>query len=393
MLLEIKKAEKLYYVIAKDQYLFSDDAVKYYKLTVALDRLKDTVKILNGIKLNGRWNENAVNFVLWINYADLLVACIDEIAKSFSIGITYEQNIFWGYHGLANKTDKDFFRFIRAIVLPHALQLDDNRQKEFTNGQRAFCPRVVWDKREEKKSIKIVYYNAEIHNDLHTYNIAIEDIEKFIVKCYGTLDFLIETICKMKNKQKGHIKNRLKNEFYNYNATTKEKCRFLKELTVKYGDINDKAGRSFDISMLDRCERILNMKFSGRNRKLFIQYRKALDLALDDYYDFLCQQSHDEKLLDLVLFPHYDYTSKTDFEGLGYSVNKIITELENFDSYVEMYDFPEYYEELKPCLSDKATVTRAMSMDRVCYLVIMSFFMDKVKYVAKYQEAFSDIKN
>lgn len=213
MLLDIKKAEKLYYVIAKDQYLFSDDAVKYYKLTVALDRLKDTVKILNGIKLNGRWNENAVNFVLWINYADLLVACIDEIAKSFSIGITYEQNIFWGYHGLANKTDKDFFRFIRAIVLPHALQLDDNRQKEFTNGQRAFCPRVVWDKREEKKSIKIVYYNAEIHNDLHTYNIAIEDIEKFIVKCYGTLDFLIETICKMKNKQKGHIKNRLKMNF------------------------------------------------------------------------------------------------------------------------------------------------------------------------------------
>lgn len=96
MLLDIKKAEKLYYVIAKDQYLFSDDAAKYYKLTVALDRLKDTVKILNGIKLNGRWNENAVNFVLWINYADLLVACIDEIAKSFSIGITYEQNIFWG---------------------------------------------------------------------------------------------------------------------------------------------------------------------------------------------------------------------------------------------------------------------------------------------------------
>ena len=70
MLLDIKKAEKLYYVIAKDQYLFSDDATKYYKLTVALDRLKDTVKILNGIKLDGRWNENAVTFVLWINYAD-----------------------------------------------------------------------------------------------------------------------------------------------------------------------------------------------------------------------------------------------------------------------------------------------------------------------------------
>ena len=38
MLLDIKKAEKLYYVIAKDQYLFSDDAAKYYKLTVTLDR-------------------------------------------------------------------------------------------------------------------------------------------------------------------------------------------------------------------------------------------------------------------------------------------------------------------------------------------------------------------
>lgn len=109
MLLDIKKAEKLYYVIAKDQYLFSDDAVKYYKLTVALDRLKDTVKILNGIKLNGRWNENAVNFVLWINYADLLVACIDEIAKSFSIGITYEQNIFGVIMDLQIKQIRIFF--------------------------------------------------------------------------------------------------------------------------------------------------------------------------------------------------------------------------------------------------------------------------------------------
>lgn len=391
MFLDIEKAEKIYYVIAKDQYLFSDDATKYYKLTVALDRLKDTVNILNGIKLEGHWNENAITFVLWINYADLLVACIDEIAKSFSVELTYENNIFLPYHTLVNKTDKDFFRFIRAIVLPHALRLDDERQKDFTNGKKAFCPRVVWDKKGHKKSIKIVYYNAEIHNDLHTYNIAIEDIEYFIEKCYGRLDFLTETICKMKQRQRGRIKNQLKNEIYNYSATLKEKCRFLKKLTVQYGNINDKAGKSFDMSMLDRCEKILNMKFSGRNRKLFIQYKKALELALDDYYDYLCQQRHDEKLLDMVLFPHYDYVSKTDFEGAGYPVNKIVTELEDFDSNVERYYFPEYYEELKPYLSDKVKVTKAMSMDRVCYLLIMAFFMDKVRYVTEYQKIFSDV--
>ena len=53
--------------------------------------------------------------------------------------------------------------------------------------------------------------------------------ESFIEKCYKKLDFLIETICKMKHKHKGNVKNQLKNEYYNNNSTTKEKCIFIKK--------------------------------------------------------------------------------------------------------------------------------------------------------------------
>lgn len=389
IILDTEKVDVLYYEIARDQYLYSDSEISYYKLSVAMDRMRHTVKTLNKMPvLTGKWNEDATEFVLWVNYVDMLIASIDKEANYFCHPITYDKNIFLKYHGLQHKTDKDFFRFIRAIVLPHALSLDDAKQKEFTNGKTAFCPFVVWD---SNNCIRIVYYNANVMDDLHSYTISIADVESFVVEVYSEIDNLLNIVAQKKKKKKAEDKVRIKNEIYDKNASLIKKCQVLKGLTIKYGDLNDKSGKSLTIQLLDRCERILSMRFSGKNKDIIDRYKIAVNIALDDYYVYLCNQSTDEKLLDLVLFPLPDYTSKTDFVGLGYEINKICTEMENFDIYFQRNYFPEYYDALKPVLSQKVAITKKMSMERICYLTIVAFFFDRVKYKKKYKDAFGEI--
>lgn len=387
--LNIEKVETLYYEIAHDQYLYSDSEQTYYKLSVAMDRMKNTVETINNMPaFRGRYNEDAIEFVSWIFYLDMLIACIEAVSKSFSYSIKYDKNIFLKYHNHENKNDKDFFRFIRAIVLPHALELDCKKQMDFTNGKKAYCPFVVWD---TNNCIRIVYYNADVNNDLQWYIIDITDIEKFVAEVYSEIDKLIPIISKRKRDKKNRDKVNIRNEQYDENASMMEKCTFLRNLTIKYGDLDDKSGHSFAMGMLERCQKILSMKFKGKNKKIFDKYLIALNFALDDYYTYMCNQSNDETLLGMVLSPWHDYTSKTDFDGVGYEINKICAEMEDFDEYVRRYYFDEYYEALRPVLITKVYVSKRISMERICYLTIIAFFFDRLKYKESYRKAFESV--
>lgn len=166
---------------------------------------------------------------------------------------------------------------------------------------------------------------------------------------------------------------------------------FLRDLTIKYGDLDDKSGHSFAMGMLERCQQILSMKFKGKNKKIFDKYLIALNFALDDYYTYMCNQSNDETLLGMVLSPWHDYTSKTDFDGLGYEINKICAEMEDFDEYVRRYYFNKYYEALRTVLITKVYISNRMSMERICYLTIIVFFFDRLKYKESYRKAFESV--
>ena len=382
MYLDIEKVERLYYTIAKSQYGYSDSEDTYYKLVAALERMKSCVLVINNTILKGEWNKDAVAFTVWINYVDLLIAAIEKVAKLFDYDIKYK-NEFYKYHNLTGKNDKDFFRFIRAIVLPHALSLDNSEQKMFTNGQTAYCPFVVWDM---DNCVRVVYYNRDVHNDLHTYTIKINDIEVFVNQIYNQIDDVCFAVEKKKKVLKGRAKGNLRNEKYELCQSVREKCCFLKQLTYKYGDLNDKAGKSFDMNMLERCEKVCTMKFYGKNKELHEKYMVAINLALDDYYDYLCEQRNDGKYLDYVLFPQFSYNSHTSFWGLGYPINKIVVEMEDFDSYYRQYYFPELFEELKGEISKRASFRKNMSMERLCIIVLMVQFFDKLEIDPKYKE-------
>lgn len=352
MLLDEQKAEKLYYEIARDSYGFSSSGDTYYPLVASLDRLQECVNILNHIKLEGKYNDDAVEFVIWINYADLLIQCIENVAKLFDYTIEYG-NDFQKYHGIREKTDKDFFRFIRAIVLPHALCLDDNKQKKFTHGKKAFCPFTVWDKKE---SVRIVYYINSLQDDLHQYKIQLIDLQKFLKKIYNQIDVICIHIVEKKKKLKERRKVRIKNE------------------------------NSLDIKLLRRCEKICNMNFYGKNRGLYCRYMKALNCAMDDYYVNLTMERTDDIYLELVLFPNYLYGSPSSFQRCGYAINKIVGGMEYLDSYYEKYNFPEIYEEIKDAMGGLVYFRKNMSMERVCILVLMVQFFDKLQYDKKYSK-------
>ena len=64
MNLDVQKTEELYYEIARDSYGFSSSGDTYYPIVVALDRLKECVNILNHTKLEGKYNDDATEFVI-----------------------------------------------------------------------------------------------------------------------------------------------------------------------------------------------------------------------------------------------------------------------------------------------------------------------------------------
>lgn len=382
MTLDEKKAEQLYYEIAKDSYGFSSSGEIYYPLVASLDRLKECVKILNNTNLEGKYNEDTTAFVLWVNYADLLIACIENIAKLFEYTVQYE-NDFQKYHRIVGKTDKDFFRFIRAIVLPHALRLDDNRQKIFTQGKTAYCPYTVWD---TKGSVRIVYYINSPSNDLHQYTIQIIDLQRFLKKIYDQIDVICICVVKKKKRLENRRKGDIKNVKYNTHDSILKKCQCLIEITKKYGDLDDKNEVSTDVQLLRRCEKICGMRFWGKNKQLYNKYMYALNIALDDYYDNLTEDRTGEIYLEQVLLPFYSYDSSSSFPNCGYAINKIVAEMEDLDSYYEKYDFPNIYDEVKSAMGDIAYFKKDMSMERVCILTLMVQFFDKLHHNKKYIE-------
>lgn len=391
LMLNVKIIEDLYYEIACDQYMYSDDENSYYKLIVAMERMIRTAKLLNKFPvLSGKYNDDAVEFVVWINYVDLFIAALEMVAQCFSYSIKYDKNIFLKEHNLADKSDKDFFRFVRAIVLPHALSLDSQKQKEFTNGKKAYCPSVVWD---NTGYVRIVYYNADIKDDLQWYILCLADFEIFFDGVFAQISDLVKIVKQRKANKKRNDRTKITNERYDTGASLNEKCKYLVNLTMKYGDLNDKAGHSVIMHVLNRCDKILNMNFYGRNKKITDEFKKYLNYALDDYYTYLCNQSNDKPLLEMMLMPLHDYTSKTDFVGMGYEINKISVEMENFDEYVRRYYFSEYFDTLKPVLSSKIYVSKNMSMERICFLTIIVFFFDRLKYKQTYKVAFGKYTN
>lgn len=250
-------------------------------------------------------------------------------------------------------------------------------------------PFTVWD---AKGSVRIVYYINSLHDDLHQYTLQLCDLQKFIVDIYDQIDDLCVSVKNKKKKLNERRNVNIKNAKYNKQDSVLNKSIFLIDLTKEYGDLDDKNEVSSDIMHLRRCEKISKMKFYGVNKKLYDRYMQALNIALDDYYENLTKERTDEIYLDLVLLPLYSYDSSSSFSySCAYEINKIVTEMENMDSYFEKYYFAEFYENIKVEMGNLAYFKRNMGMERFCIIVLMLQFFDKLEHNKKYVDLNKEI--
>ena len=134
----------------------------YYKICTIMDRLEDTVDVLNNFILNKQTSiSTAVDFISWINYADLLITCIKELNAMYVTpnGTTlFEDNnikldkrlkgkqrlSFSTYYDKRGNDDL-FFSYIRSMVLAHSIKIDCNKFKDFHQGKYVYTPLVRWN--------------------------------------------------------------------------------------------------------------------------------------------------------------------------------------------------------------------------------------------------------
>ena len=214
-ILDESKAKRLRDVVNKDHYCYMYDIERYYEICTIMDRLEDTVDLLNGFELPANKDQfNATDFISWVNYADLIINCIMSLNNIFvkpsAITLFHDDNIkllsklkkpysskFLGKY-YSNDNDDNFFKFIRAMVLAHSLKIDCNKFENFTHKQYVYTPLVRWN--ETKDKVEITYYIPDFKIKTQTLIIDVKDLFAYLESRYKYLDIIFPYIDKEKEK-------------------------------------------------------------------------------------------------------------------------------------------------------------------------------------------------
>jgi|GEM_PF-2370326 len=375
-------------VINDSKYLYKENFTDYLQICALMDRLDDAVEEINAIDLVQ--GQNTGNCILWINYADLLLACLEKLRKIYGIPAK-DKGMLFKYHKQADKTDYEFFRFIRAIILPHALSMDDKRQKAFTEGKTAYSPFVRWD-RGNKLAFKVVYYVSPDPDKMKklmllskNYTIEVQDIFDYIEYEYNTLPDILKIIEQRKKNRKATVRRKTAQIVYDKSWSISGKIEKLWEWSKEFGDIDEQREVGIAFEAMERAKEFVCFIFEDVNKTIVAEYLNYISLGMDDLYDRIKTQDNDRRLaLSKIIFPHISpIGNKTDFNCDLYNINHIISDATNsMDIFIK--DNPIKY--VKKYLA----ITQTMGREEIIYLSIMAAFKDNMKYDIEYQEIVID---
>jgi uncharacterized protein YggL (DUF469 family) len=374
MELDLDKVYELYNVITEDKYRYCNDLTEYNKIVSIMDRMIDSVKAINTIA----YNKNEFELVAWINYVDLLLATFEKLSQIYGFSLNQKNSFFTKYHNLANKNDNDYLRFIRAIILPHSLSLDDSKQKEFINKKMtARCPSCHL---ASKNEFIIKYLIDDLEEQVNYVHICLADIEDYVIDLFKNVEYIIPTIKSCKKKQKTKQMMFANNEKYDTNWNVEQKLVVLKDFLKKYGSIEDQKGITSLASAMETADKILNFDFDKVNQSVIDDYKQYLAIGLDNLYDYFKGKSNNyDKFYDIVV-PYYSYTQNySEFGNCGYEINKIVCEYKFFEEYIEKCYFPDWLKILEPHLTKYVSIKSEMNMEEICLLTIISFALFKIK--------------
>ncbi len=394
--LDETQADKLRGVINRCPYVFKYDPEKYCKLCTIMDRYQDTVKYLNGFDLPYKDDQfNATDFIMWVNYADLIINCIKELNNEFVVpndttffrkdGIKLNGKVKGktkNFFPCGQSDDDDYFKFIRAIVLAHAIKINAHRQ--FTNGL-AFSPLVRWENTHDTVIITY-YYVADSKWDTQDIIINIKNMIEYLESRCNYLDYIFGYIEKENQNAKNIIIEKYKDDFMNLPKGRMDKIEKIREVHKKNGDIDTKNGASIVLSRLKQVDDCISYQFNPINILQISVFEKIVDYMLDDLVEYLRQQKDDFLLNETLLACNYNNEASL-FRGNIYEINKIVSEYCDKEQ-TNWLLFEELIGKIKDNISHYVIINDEMSNLEKSFLCMIAMIFDSILTDEKIRKKF-----
>ncbi len=399
------KAWELRGQINRDSYCYMYELERYYELCTIMDRLEDTVVLLNSFELPSTPTQfNATDFISWINYADLIINCImrlndifvkpnnttlfqdNHIAKKQRYKKPFSTKFFGKYY--KGDTDDNYFKFLRAMVLAHSLKIDCKKFCNFTNKKLAYTPLVRWN--HNKNVIEITYYVPDYSIDTQTIELDLTCVFDYIKSRYNYLDEIFDYIIIEKEKDRNAYKQLYKEKLSNLPTNFQEKLSAIERVYHENGDLDAKNGVDRLSYHLQWIQNLISFEHNSSRNKIDI-FHRIIGVCVDDIAKSL-EEQNDELLIDEIN-TGYDYQNdKGKFKGCVYEINKIHSDYSFVYKFEYLYE--EYFEKVKDAVGFYFEMTDDMSLEEKCYLAVIALCFDNILSIPKLKQKFPiDIQN
>ena len=391
--LALDKAEKLREIINKNHYCYMYDLERYYEICTIMDRLEDTVRLLNSFELPEKKDQfNATDFISWLNYADLIVNCIMRLNDIFikpenttlfhddKIGMynrfrkPYSRKYLGKYY--VNDNDDNFFKFIRSMVLAHSLKINCKRFRNFTYKKFAYTPMVRWD--DYRRIVEITYYIPDYKIKTQTLKIKIEDFFEYLESRYNYLDIIFSYIEKAKQIEKEKIQNLYAEDFKSLPTDMHEKIEYIKKIYYKNGDMDVKNKETILYGHLDLIETIITTKFNDINKDKIEVMFQIIDICMNDIVECLKRQDDNDMLSSDIFIQHMYADEYGKFMNGTYHINKIYEEY-NYMMQNSKY-FLEHYNEVSRGVESYFVINSEIANCEKVLLSIVALAIDNLLY-------------
>jgi hypothetical protein len=263
---------------------YEQKATSAWDCTCAIvDRINDTTQYLNGITIE-EWKYQLCpfDFFAFVSNADVLIGCIDTLAKIYSVDLSSEDQdtSIFNEPGHAEKgSDKKYFRYLRSLCVTHPINTD--RHPEYQVGKFEYCPFVTWSKEQatdDRTDLRaLVYTNDNDSNEPgfdKSISIRIPEVIEFVGYRYGLLRKIIDGIETHQQDFEQRFRKELMKMPEDFDQYTEYLSYFKKERKKRTGNYDD-------YEIFDYLIQLFDMNISDeRNRVLFDEYRRAFRIAM-----------------------------------------------------------------------------------------------------------------
>lgn len=394
--LDTNKAYKLRRILNDCEYLLKSDLETYCELCTIMDRYEDTIEYLNQLDLPNTPNQcNATDFIIWVNYADLIIACLKALNKRFvipnnttffrddniKINAKLKDKLSQFFH-IKQNNDDDYFRFIRAILLSHSLKIDAH--KHFTQNLNAYSPLVRWNNTHD--AIEITYYVADYKMKTQTITVKVQDAFNYLENRCGYLDYIFKYIEIENEKEKEKLKASYKEDFCSLPENRLEKIDFIRKIHLKNGNIDVKNNADIVTYRLEQIEKCLSFNFNSINNTKIKCFCDIVDYAIDDLIEYLKEQKEAFLLDDLLSCCSYRNVNSR-FNGNEYEINKIVSELDK-EAQTNCFWFSSCYDKIKSIVNQYIFVDDTMNDQEKALLCMVAMVFDNILFSQKIKDMY-----